>query len=494
MTRETPRKVLLLALGDDYWIPFVIDLARRLRSKGTPYVIAVDSRAGEYQSFGRRMAPQMGTVYYFSDYRRQLDRGALKPVAARVLFSDYFRLYALGAHRQIECTDWVSLSGELAHFFTDLFRREDIGVVVHDQVSTSFSYVCYEIATEFGIPYMGLVGARVPGRYEIRSSIYQEHEPLHRRYRSIVEGIAPLTAEEGRWADEYLRSIDEQEPAYMKGNALNDARWHRYVNRRKLASFLRKCWYEIRERSEARQFTFRDTPVAGSLRSVTRNLARLYHRRRFSAFETSLSSTWLSSSKFVIYPIHYQPEASTSIGSPHHVDQESVIRNIAFSLPPDLSLVVKEHRSAIGYNTTRFYRSVAALPGVFLVGPHLNIKSLIRLSQGVVALTSTAAFEAALLGKRAWLLGHAPFQCHPLITRVSSFEELSSSLAARNADLPSYDNRAFLVAYRRSTRSGSITYSEECWGIGDDLICAIRDKLAEANDRAPSSEPSLGPT
>ncbi len=481
--RSRTRKVLLLALSDDYWTPFVLSMGELLSSQGIHFVVAVDSRAGEYQCFGGRLGSRLGRTYYFTDFLQQQPHAppaSPRAIPVQAMFSDYFRLSSLGATRQLARVDWRALAGSMSAFFDTLFAREDIAVVVHDQVSTSFSYVCYEVAKSRGVSYLGLVGARIPGRYEVRESIYDEDRVVDRIYHSILDGAAPITAEEREWAEAHFRDIDATEPSYMKGNVLNDARWRRHVNQHKLRSFLRKCWYELRERKEASLYSFRDLPVRASLRSLERNLARLYHKSQFRRFVSPVDENWLRSNRFVLFPVHYQPEASTSVGSPHFVNQADVIRNIAFSLPPDLQLVVKEHRSAIGFNSSRFYRDVAALPGVRLVDPDVSIKWLIRHSDGVIALTSTAAFEALLLDRPAWLFGRTSFQRHPLCQSIESFAQLSIALSARGSHSPAYDNKAFLIAYRRYTRPGSIAYASRAWGIGDDLLHLIQERLNDS--------------
>ena len=59
---------MLLALSDDYWMPFVKDMAELLDSRGIDYVIVSDSRAGEYQSFGSLNNFDETKCYYFSDF------------------------------------------------------------------------------------------------------------------------------------------------------------------------------------------------------------------------------------------------------------------------------------------------------------------------------------------------------------------------------------------------------------------------------------------
>lgn len=479
--------ILLLALGDDFWTPFVFDMAEDLIRKGIDVIVATDTRAGEYQVFGgRKNAPWK--TYYFSDYIKthelqKINQSGSGVVEIDAMFSDYYRLFVYGAYRHLSQTHWVKLKSLMESFFEEIIEKENIGVVLHDQVSTSFSYVCFIVAKARGVDYLGLVGARIPERYEVRTTIKEEDRAVEAIYQEIVSGEFPLTDEERSWARNFLGNIDNQEPSYMKGNFLNDARFFAYANKGKFASFLRKVKYEIAEHSENSYYSFREPPIRTSLRSFKRNMLRLIRKKEFAAFDSNIGVEWIESHKYWLYPIHFQPEASTSVGSPHFVDQLDLIRNIAFSLPNDTYLVVKEHQSAIGFHNQNFYRNLASLPKVRLVGPQWNIKQLIRKSLGVVTLTSTAAFEALLLRKQVYMFGDAFYQFHPHCKKIGSWGELKVGFRTEQENHAQYSAEEFLVAYRRYTRPGTLTYAKHGWGISEDLISLLEKTLNERAKR-----------
>jgi len=62
--------------------------------------------------------------------------------------------------------------------------------------------------------------------------------------------------------------------------------------------------------------------------------------------------------QFLLYPMHFHPESSTSILAGTYLDEYEVIRNIAFSLPEGVRLYVKDHISAWGYPALDFYRRI----------------------------------------------------------------------------------------------------------------------------------------
>ena len=469
---------MLLALSDDYWMPFVKDMAELLDNNGMDYVIVSDSRAGEYQSFGSLNNFDETKCYYFSDFDNLNNAKVYDGdnLDVSVLFSDYYRLFRYGAYSWLRKTEWVKLLNDMGCFLSGIFEKENIGIVVHDQVSTSFSYVAYELSKSFSADYIGLVGARVPYRYEIRESIYNEDKYVESIYKKIISGEEPVLDNEKEWASDFITNIDKKEPSYMEDNFLNDVRIKNYVNFNKLKSFLRKVIFSLFHSRATNCNSFRESPVQASFRSFKRNVLRLYRKRGFRKFETVIDSQWLKNNHYYVYPIHYQPEASTSISAHDYVDQYNMILNIAFNLPKGFRLLVKEHRSAIGYCDKNFYRDIALLPNVLLVSEQLNIKELIRGSEGVITLTSTAAFEALIMNKKAYMFGDAFYSFHSLCEKLDSWKDLKNKLRKDKVSNTT-DNIAFLVAYYRYTRPGLIAYKKYAWGIGDNLLGFIREKL-----------------
>jgi hypothetical protein len=479
------KKVLLLALGDDYWTKFVIDMSIEFGKLGIPSIIVVDSRIGEYQCFGKRITYGDSKAYYLSDFIRDSKNAEVSELTQNDIpissvFSDYYRLLYLGADKKLLSTDWTYVKNITANFFIHVMENEDVGLVIHDQVSTSFSYICWLVAQKRNIPYFGIVGARIPERYEVRRTVYDEDKRIEALYESIANGDCPITTEESGWVDSYLMRIDDMEPSYMKGNFLNHIAMRSYVNTKKLRSFVRKIYYQIVEASEVSNHPFRESPGVNSLRSLVRNLGRYIRSSLVNRFFDELSSDWYKGNTYYVYPIHYQPEASTSIGSPEHVDQINFLTNVAFNIPNGHWLVVKDHVSAYAYPNTSFYKAIKMLPNVKLVAPKTNIKPMLRKARALITLTSTAGFEALLLGKKVYIFGRASYDFHPHCVQIKSWENFSNEVRnGAGEEKIEYDNRAFLLAYRRYTREGSIQYHKYGWGIAADLLQLSSEVLDE---------------
>ena len=112
---------------------------------------------------------------------------------------------------------------------------------------------------------------------------------------------------------------------------------------------------------------------------------------------------------FIYFPLHVEPEASTMVLSPWHTDQIAVIEALAKAAPAHMRIVVKEHAPMLGRRPRGFYRQIARMPRVTLLGPDHSTFDLIEKSQLTAVITGTAAWEALLLGRPALIIGDSPF-------------------------------------------------------------------------------------
>jgi hypothetical protein len=109
--------------------------------------------------------------------------------------------------------------------------------------------------------------------------------------------------------------------------------------------------------------------------------------------------------RFAYYPLHVDPEASTMVLAPMFSNQGQVIEAIVKALPPDMTLLVKEHPTMHGLRPIAFYRRLRRLPRVRLISPTVSSFNLIRHCDLTCSITGTAAWEAMLLRKPALVLG-----------------------------------------------------------------------------------------
>ena len=87
-----------------------------------------------------------------------------------------------------------------------------------------------------------------------------------------------------------------------------------------------------------------------------------------------------------------------------------------------------KHPSATALQPLSFYRELAAMPNVELVAPGLNAKLLARKAIGVICLTSTLGFEAALLNKPVISMGDVLYGYFPNVRMIEHYGDLNSAL------------------------------------------------------------------
>lgn len=133
---------------------------------------------------------------------------------------------------------------------------------------------------------------------------------------------------------------------------------------------------------------------------------------------------------YVYMPLHLIPESSVFVKASYYVDECNLIEQVSKSLPIGWKLYVKEHQAMLGERAFKFYKKVAQLHNVRVVqiNYYKDPKPWIMNAKGVITITGTAAYEAALLGKKSIVFGDVPFTLIDGITKINSFDELPEAI------------------------------------------------------------------
>lgn len=139
---------------------------------------------------------------------------------------------------------------------------------------------------------------------------------------------------------------------------------------------------------------------------------------------------------YVYFPMHYQPELTTTPLGNESSDQFYVIRALSRSLPEGYKLVIKEHpsqfsRILFGEQGRHLgcWKLVSDLNNVVLADISVPSMSLVQNANAVVTITGTAGWEAMVNGKPCFYFGGAWYQNFPQAIRVN-FSNLESKLVA----------------------------------------------------------------
>ncbi len=479
------KKILILGLSDKYWVDFAKEFSLKLLKNNFEPIIVFDSRVGEYQVFGDRIDYAGCKTYYLSDFVNEYKGDSFincdKNQTYFPVYNDYLRLRRLGLLNFMPNKDFVLSYNLTTLFFEKIFTDNDISLVFHETVSSSFSYIASNMANDRGIPFMGFVSSKVPNRFEIKSSVNSDSDKIFEIYESLLQEISSVEADELDWANEYINNLDAQVQGFMKSGILNNLSWKMFLNSKNFKMLFGTLKYILKEKEDKKAILFRAHPLSHAFVSFQRNFLRRIRILFLKKYFDILNQKWLDENEYYVYPIHYQPEATTTIGAPFFDDQLDLLTKISFSLPKNKYLLVKEHKSNVGNFEISFYKKLKGLPNVKLIAENENIKNLIRHSKGLITLTGTAGFEAVLLDKPVFVFGDVSYDKHPLCKKFTTWKEFQSDLLlwTEKCMQVKYDNSAFLIAYKHYTVKGDVLYGKKEFNIGNEILNEIIKKIVD---------------
>ena len=118
--------------------------------------------------------------------------------------------------------------------------------------------------------------------------------------------------------------------------------------------------------------------------------------------------------KFVYFPLHMQPEMTTSVLGKEYCDQMLAIERLAEFIPDDWMIYVKENPKQSYYMRERLlFTRVSMQKKVRFVGREYNTYDLIKNSQFVATIAGTAGWEAISGGKNVLVFGLAWYRKLP---------------------------------------------------------------------------------
>ena len=312
--------------------------------------------------------------------------------------------------------EWVAF----AHGF---LRHHRIDRVVQCNVPHfPFEFVLHETARAMGIETRFLMQLQVKDTYLTSRSIEELYDPLNRAIEGMGDAAVTL---EPRMETELARRTTRHQPFYMhsKGVPL----WTRF-------------------------YTFQRRFLRGRFRSIP--AARAYRAARRARGTVPSHET-----PYVYLPLHLQPEATTLPLGGVHVDQLLAVESLIRTLPDGWLVVVKENpKQRFEKRDASFYRRLAQIDRVRLVGRDVNSFDLMQGSRAVATITGSAGWEALCSGKPTLTFGNAFYRNAPGSVAVEGLDSLRNALDAIDSgafEAPTVEGCSrFLAALQSVTHTG----------------------------------------
>jgi hypothetical protein len=324
----------------------------------------------------------------------------------------------------------------VSHFilFEEMLEQEKPDIIITTGVAYMYNLVILSVCKKKGVKCISLYGTRQPkSMFTYSTSKGGNWDYLDRIYQ---QELIKINSDDYFEEQEYLVRFRDKirKPDYMAS-----ARQKGGVKFVFVKEFMTRMenWYVNGWGGQEDDYITKH-PLWYALRDVKRialkkilPLLKLFDQANFN-------------DKYILFPLHLQPEASTLILSNFYVDQLEVIRNISKVLPANVSLYVKEHPAAYGRHKIGFYKSLLDIHNVKLIAPDVDTQKMIIKSKGVVVLSGTMGWEAMLLGVPVYVLGNVFYDNFKNVIQVSGFQELGNAI---NTSFIS-DEKSILAALR----------------------------------------------
>ncbi len=182
------------------------------------------------------------------------------------------------------------------------------------------------------------------------------------------------------------------------------------------------------------------------------------------------------SKKYVFFPLHLQPEASTCVCAEKYEKQLFYIDSWAKSLPADTVLYVKEHYALLGNRELSFYKECNKYPNVFLINPWENSRKMIEYSVAVTTLTGTAGYEAMLMRKPVFISADCVYDNAPGVIKLDDIYGNYMS-ALQNWKQPSRDEIIKYLCESISSYEQGNAYAQNFKNLIEDNIDSLSESL-----------------
>lgn len=151
---------------------------------------------------------------------------------------------------------------------------------------------------------------------------------------------------------------------------------------------------------------------------------------RLIKYYDSISSCPDSTQKYVYFPLHKQPEATTAPLGGVYQDQRLAIRVLSYELPKGWRIYVKEFPlQKESHRNEGLYDELMSLGNVELIDKSVDSLSLVAKAEFTATVTGTAAWESFFMGKPSMLFGFSILTAANGVFDVKSREDVRTAIS-----------------------------------------------------------------
>ena len=290
----------------------------------------------------------------------------------------------------------------------------------------------YSVGDKFDADYKRYLEQGNLTKEDLPKGIKEKYEQVTKDYSVAAPFSVQLNKEQSRQQSSYLKLI----PLYLKKYKLfgKDS-----VLFKGVPSQMRK----------SRNRSLEDGRL-GVFESMKQKIQQLSECRKMQKFYASLTETPDYSKKYILLPLHYQPEATSSPAGDMFVDQSLCVETLLKNTPDDYMIYVKEHKpqfmpQLLG-RTNRikeFYTDLIKNKRVKLIPLESDTYSLMQHAVAVATVAGTVGWEAIMHRIPVIIFGFVWYEKMPGVLRIT--DSASASKIMDFIDSYSYNEQQVLA-------------------------------------------------
>ncbi|WP_158161631.1 capsular polysaccharide export protein, LipB/KpsS family [Grimontia hollisae] len=308
-------------------------------------------------------------------------------------YSSKFEKNAITAHEDKTHSDYLCAIRYYLNFFYSTFKHHDISqVIFNNPPHQGMDHVIYFLAEEMGLDINILYQTIIPNRF----FCYKKKSDFGYYEKFITYTNAGDYSFERKFEKKlfYMEKGDTSSLFVVKGIV------------RKIGLYSRKIRKLIKKFKNKNDFEKLIDHRKKKLRSkiVYNSHSRFYlkHSKVAESIDINLDE------KFVYFPLHYQPELTTSALGGLYNDQLLAIENLSQVLPDNWMIYVKENPKQGHYMREKsFYERLSKVKSAKLVSKNISTYDLLKSCKIVATISGTVGWESLSGGKPVVIFGMA---------------------------------------------------------------------------------------
>lgn len=316
---------------------------------------------------------------------------------------------------------WKRHLAWIISFLENVLENGKIEFII-GEISNASDYLGYYIAKSKDIPYVYFEHARIPNHMSF-VDIHGRRIGLEKKFNELKN--RDFTLEEKGKVDNYLKEyMMNSDPGYMKYMSFMSVKKLFAMKSDESLTFRIKNW--VSTYKEDKKYSPHISPslkpkLEEKICKFTFPFKRLVYRHYF--FPMSREKE-----KYLLFPLHFQPEAATMTFASLYLNQIEFIENLSKVIPVKYKLYVREHPSMFYKRSLRDYKKLSSLPNVRIISPDENMRELLMNCEGIITLTGTAGYEAIIYDKPVFVFGNVFYEIYDFAYKVTSFTEFQERI------------------------------------------------------------------